>query len=118
MGCGKSDDATGPIGTDPFDSEHSNFMLEFGPQLIGSALDAIAVEIFDPGDNNASIQLKSVDHGMVLAVSDEVSTSSSGWIEFSFSNFVIDESQILVNFVTSDDAQIYNCAYKVEFIPQ
>jgi hypothetical protein len=55
---------------------------------------------------------------VVLAVSDEVPTSSPGWIEFSFSNFVVDESQILVNFATSNDAQIYNCAYKVEFIPQ
>lgn len=118
MGCLRSDNDAGPIGTDPFDSEHANFMLEFGPQLTGATLDGIGVEIFEPGNTNASVQLKSVDNGAVLAVSDEVSTASPGWIEFSFPNFVINESQILVNFVTQNDAQIYNCAYKVEFIPQ
>jgi hypothetical protein len=119
MGCQRSDNMTGPVGTDPFSASHANYILEFGPALIGAALDAIAVEISSIGNSDAYVELKDIDTGNVLATSNTAPTYPAGWIEFTFTpNFIIDESQILVLFVTSNDARIYNCSNIVEFIPQ
>ena len=120
MGCQKSNDSVGLVGTDPFDSEHANFRIEFGQQFFGATMDALAVEIFSAGDTNSSAYVELIDESTndVLATSNTVSTSSTGWIEFVFnSDFIISQSQILVNFETTTNARIYNCAGFVEFIP-
>ena len=54
MGCPKSDDSIGLVGTDPFDSEHANFRVVFGQQLLGASMNALAVEIFSAGDADSS----------------------------------------------------------------
>jgi len=118
MGCQKSEDPSGPVGTDPFDSEHANFRLELGAQLVGANINAIAVEIFSAGTSDAYVELKDTI-GNVLATSAVEPTSSTGWLEFVFTDFTINETQIIVNFETTDnDARIYNCSNIVEFIPQ
>lgn len=119
MNCPRSDNDTGPVGTDPFNSSHANYKIEFLPQLIGGAITAIGVEISNVGNGKAHLELRDATTGALLATSEEKSTSALGWIEFPFTqDFIIDGRPLLANFVTTNDARIYNCADTVEFIPQ
>ena len=118
MNCGRSGNDTGPVGTDPFNSAHANFELEFAPELIGTFITAIGVEVSSEANAVAHVELKDAASGTVLATSENASTSALGWIEFIFSsNYEINGSRLLVNFLTADNARIYNCSNTLDFIP-
>ena len=63
MNCPKSDNDVGLTGTDPFDSSHANYRLEFSPELVGGVITAIAVEISDIGGSIAYVELKDTTTG-------------------------------------------------------
>lgn len=118
MNCAKSENETGLEGTDPFALSHANYQLEFAPEMTGRSMTVIAVETSSVGSSLAYVELKDPVSGDVLATSDQVSTSTLGWIEFIFTpGFTIDGDPVIVNFVASGDARIYNCANSVDFVP-
>jgi hypothetical protein len=118
MACERCSDEVGLCGTDPFDELHANYQLEFQPAFVGS-IAAVGVEISTAGGTGARLELKDVSTGSVLAVSENVATSSTGWAEFKFSPaFVINGASLNLDFVVEGSgARIYNCANTVQFTP-
>lgn len=118
MACDRCDNDVGLCGNDPFNAQHGNYTLEFQSGFAGS-IAAVGVEISTAGGTSARLELKDVSSGNILAVSEAVSTSSTGWVEFKFSPaYVIDRSSIILNFVADiQEARIYNCANTVAFTP-
>lgn len=117
MVCDKCSGDIGLCGTDPFDESHANYRLVFQVGFAGS-ITAVGVEISSAGGTPARLELRDATTDNVLATSQDAATSSTGWIEFTFSPaYVIDRTSLVMNFVADGGARMYNCANTVQFTP-
>lgn len=105
----------GTGGTDPFDTGHANYTLVISG-VVGS-IATVGVEVETAGVTLAYLELRD-ESSNILATSGDATTSSLGWIEFTFSPaFVIDRTSFVLNFVADGSARVYNCEGTVPFIP-
>lgn len=116
MSCDRCDQDSGLCGTDPFYADYANYTVTFQSGIVGS-IAAVGIEISSSGGTTAHLELRDQSSN-VLAVSQNAATSSTGWIEFTFSPvFVIDRASLVLNFVADGNARAYNCANTVQFVP-
>lgn len=117
MTCEKCPGDIGLCGSDPFAASHANYTLTISG--ISGSIASVGVEISSPGTVSAHLELMDESMSNTLAVSQDVATSGTGWIEFKFSPaFVIDRTSLVLNFVTDGTARMYNCANTVQFDPK